>query len=308
MQLEAIAWNINGRANWNQKYEIPRFVVDIISNSHKIIYSHKNADIIILTEFVIAKGWNYLQEKLEKDYVLITTYTAFQNSVLIGIKKSIIEGKTNDIVCTSQINDVYSGDSIPDFLQIKLKVKKDCQEKEICVIGTRIRTTINDFRQKNEREKQELLDKDFQDRKKQFDAIVKHVKSLNVPAIIIGDFNNGNIQYERNKNQEYTNISRQFFNYQMIWRIIEDDNNWKLGTPDQGGDYTNGKFSYVSKDKSHTKEDHLICTGNSNVLMCDYNWDFITKENGYDNLKPTDYKSDLSGLPDHAILVATVEI
>lgn len=53
--------------------------------------------------------------------------------------------------------------------------------------------------------------------------------------------------------------------------------------------------------------DHIIAKG-LGIKDLKYSWDFVSEKNGYGNLKPEDYKSHLVGLPDHAILSATVEL
>lgn len=108
----------------------------------------------------------------------------------------------------------------------------------------------------------------------------------------------------------YTGRSREFYNYQMIWRIVEQ-NGYFLSTPDQGGKY-GSKYSLVTCDpqqdkKYFVKQDHIISKG-VHINNNDYIWDFVTPNNGYGNLKPEDYKSHLTGFPDHAILTVSINI
>ena len=68
MKLKAMVWNIHGAAStgWSNNYQIKKFVVD------KIISI--NADIVIINEFVISKGWDYFQDKLvENNYIWFLT-------------------------------------------------------------------------------------------------------------------------------------------------------------------------------------------------------------------------------------------
>lgn len=83
-----------------------------------------------------------------------------------------------------------------------------------------------------------------------------------------------------------------------------------LSTPDRGGKY-GSKFSIVTKDKKtkkeyYTKEDHMISKG-FNISKCDYLWDFVKSENGY-NVKAQDYKGDIKFVPDHAIFYAEMQL
>lgn len=97
----------------------------------------------------------------------------------------------------------------------------------------------------------------------------------------------------------------------MIWREVEDNLNFSLGTPDRGGKYGN-KFSIVTIDKNtgktyFTKEDHIFSNG-FKINSCDYLWDFVDSQNGYDNLCEQDYKGNKKYIPDHAILYAELEL
>ena len=127
------------------------------------------------------------------------------------------------------------------------------------------------------------------------------------------DANNGNIQFENDKEFKYPEGSqRADYSYQQIWRRVEDKENWSLLTPDQGGPYNGGKYSVVTRDKKktyHTKEDHIISSFSKDCFSdVDYYWDFVSQANGYGNRTSSDYLSDLIGLPDHGVLVASFEI
>lgn len=76
-------------------------------------------------------------------------------------------------------------------------------------------------------------------------------------------------------------------------------------------------WGYVHKkqnglDKGKGNIDHFIIRGVT-INQLKYDWDFVSKENGYkdDNnrvLKSSDYKSFLIGYPDHEILIAEIDI
>ena len=54
MELKVMTWNIQGAAvlSWNKSYEIKKELVDKIFD--------QKADVAVLTELVISKGWEYL--------------------------------------------------------------------------------------------------------------------------------------------------------------------------------------------------------------------------------------------------------
>ena len=276
-KLKIISWNINGRAGFGN-YIIP--VKPIMDTIIKQI-----PDVIVLTEFIsVACGFQDLKYSLsELGYrVDISPYQVNTNGILIAYKKEYI----SNIINVKSLRE-------PNFLYTQITVN----EKELVIAGVRI-TTSNDW----------------SDRKSQFEQVVKELKivySNNVDFILAGDFNNGNIQFESNLNHEYTN-QRKKYNYQMIWKIIEHTEKWALITPDQGGQYVGGKFSIVTRSNDdmklyHTKDDHIISTfSKDEFYIVDYSFDFVTKENGYGELKPTDYLSHLHTLPDHAVLIAEI--
>lgn len=284
MKLKVIEWNIHGAASmgWNNNYTIPKFVVDRILN--------EKAEIIILTEFVISKGWDYLQSKFEENnYVWFMTHTSYQNGILIAINKNIegldleeIKKYKGDKTSSTMDTDVAER---PDFLQVEFKIK----DQLIFIIGTRIR------------------DDSFKNKREQFENLLKQVKSIGEggAVIIAGDFNHGAIKNESDENYNYEGSVREDYNYQLIRKLFIDIN-YATYTPDYG---TYGrKFSWVMENPAiKIKEDHVI-TRNVKVTNEDYLWDFVSQNNGYGNLKAADYKTHLKGLPDHAILVADIEL
>lgn len=71
----------------------------------------------------------------------------------------------------------------------------------------------------------------------------------------------------------------------------------------------NTMHSYVHKNGKKCVIDHAICKGinkdNSNV---DCIWDFVTKENGYEQRTKDEYIGDKAGLPDHACCMFNLEL
>lgn len=278
--IKLLGWNINGRAGF-VNYVVPvRLIIDSVIKIQP--------DIIVLTEFIrLACGFCELKNAFtDLGYdVECSKYQINTNGILIASKKEI---QATEIDTTTM--------SKPNYLAKKLKIN----EKELLIVGTRIIPTD-----------------DWKERKEQLDNLIEKLethKNTGGKFIVIGDFNNGNIQYESNKDFEYPKTcERHSYNYQIIWRIIEEDKKWSLITPDQGGPYNNGKFSIITKDNKgktyHTKDDHIISSlSKDNFSNYDYIWSFVSKENGYGDLTKNDYLSDLIGLPDHAILVTEISI
>lgn len=82
-EFTIVEWNVRGAASlpWNNNYEIKGWVVDEILKDSPMC--------IILTEFVISKGWDYLQSELEKKkYIWFVTSSTAGNGILIAINKN----------------------------------------------------------------------------------------------------------------------------------------------------------------------------------------------------------------------------
>lgn len=281
--LKLMGWNINQRSNFANNTIIPPVVI--------ITIKEMKADIIVLTEFFKVKNYNDFVSDLEKE-----NYTVFLdprkaeeniNQVLIAITNKLDTKKSGKVEWLS--SDIKGAN--PNFLKIEVSHNNE----SLTIIGTRIRVD-------------DCSNTDFINRKSQFNSLLSHIGDNTrclEKVIVIGDFNHGAIKNESNENYDYADNVRKDYNYQMIRRLFQTIS-YDTHTPNYGkyGD----KFSWVMKNPViKIKEDHIISKGVS-INCVDYNWDFVTSNNGYGKLKPEDYKSHLTGLPDHAILVASMTI
>lgn len=289
--LKVKEWNWRGAAatGWDNEYRIIPWMVN------KVI--EEKPDIININEFVVSDGWDYFRNQLiENGYCYFMTYSSYENGILIALKKETFEIKCrNDVCVTKHIKDKYNAD-LPDFLAITLKYK----ERPLTIIGTRIKVLINTNN----------YNLDFKFRKRQFKTLLDYISNIEGRLLVTGDFNNGAIFNEIDKNHLYSNCSRKYYNYQMIWREVEDKK-LSLSTPDRGGKYGD-KYSIVTFDSKlnktyYTKEDHLISRG-FETSKCDYVWNFVTPENGYGNIEEQDYKGNIKFVPDHAMLYAELVV
>lgn len=280
--LKILNWNINGRTG-HGNYVVP---VNLLVEEIFL----RSPDIFVLTEFVKTLGWNDLKCILEEQYYIFTSpFKPKENGVLIGVKKSA------DILSANELNvwNNIENENCPNFLEKDLFVNGE----RIKVIGTRIK--VNSQKRKT----QEEYDNDFKDRKNQFDCLWNYIKTLNCKVIVAGDFNNGIIGAETQKDYYYKNCSREYYSYQYLWRTVEEWGN-KLVTPGRGD---KNSFSYVCGD-AKIKEDHIVLSENFIVNNLKYDWDFISSKNGYGNLKYDEDKSAVTGMPDHAMLIAEVSL
>lgn len=260
--MRMLEWNIHGATGYGN-YSIPEFVADEIME--------RGTEIVILTEFVMLGGWDYLRGVLKKKYKLFCSpYVCEQNGVLIAIRKDISDFDTNSARVSSDLNTTQT--EKPNFLQVEVNKVKDKQS--IFIIGTRIRDTNHIA---------------------QFRALKDHMDSLPEKSKILcaGDFNEWKNHVANKLGRNLTVFTPSF---EMETNDFDTVNTW----------------SAVLKNKATGKTgkaliDHIIAK-NIKVTNEEYTWDFVNKSNGYGAAMPEDYKSNMIGLPDHAILTATIEI
>lgn len=224
-------------------------------------------DIAILTEFVTGCGWEYLQGRLEKQFALfVSPYISKNNQCLIALKKNIGFSVEQAQVITEMCT---INKDRPDFLQLNVKYKGT----NINVIGTRIR----DYSNSNE-----------------WLSLDEHISSLtNEVVICLGDFN-----------AYWSNQSGKIWRTDKNTTLPNTCKEYDIETPDWS--LLNNSFSYVLPGGKKINIDSLIYRGVSLINEFKYEWNFVSKENGYGKVKPFDEKSHLIGLPDHAILRGTV--
>lgn len=261
-------WNIHGAAAlpWNNGYEIEPWIVNTITDGLP--------ECIVLTEFVVAKGFGYLQSKLEeKGYIWFLNAASASNGILIAVNKSC--GFDYSDICSYKSgfvigSEILTGADVPDFYEIRVKNNRSM----LSIIGVRIRKDLNARNQAFVHS--------------QFEAIDNYLSSLKHDVICVGDFN------------AY---------WPGIWKTVRNitlsktSQTFSLYTPPYNkGDW----YSFVQPNGDKNQLDHLITNIDSNIRVY-YNWDFVSGENGYGNLSKSSYKK-LSGKPDHAILEAEIEL
>ena len=266
--MKIYEWNIHMAATFscNKGYSIKAWIADEILCD--------NPDVIVLTEFVVSKGWDYFQGKLEeKEYFWFVSNTSGKNGILIAIKNnasydfSSIFNYEHDAVNNSEIffvNKVENEDIIllPDFFEIKLKIN----QKETSIIGVRIREG---------------------NKKSQFQALDQYLSKLNHSVVCVGDFNVYWPGIWRTKDND--KLPKTSKKYDLYTPKYKDGDNW---------------FSYVHRDGTLVQLDHLIT--NIKCSSVKYDWNFVTRQNGYWCIKEASNKP--KGMPDHAILKCDIDI
>lgn len=229
----------------------------------------KKVDIVIIVEFILGNNWDYLRRTLEKDYELfISPYTNNGNQVMVALKKE--SGFIVKNVVT--VNPIDKNK--PEFLQVETVL----ENTPLTIIGARIKTQGNNV---------EIAS--------QFKFLSDHLRLLKDKKVLCaGDFN----VWKNPLSEKLCINSDNIFTpkYSMKPSDYNTLDTWSVVIK-------NLKTGVVGKSLS----DHIIGFGMYSDSI-KYNWDFVKKVNGYGNKRPEDYKSELIGFPDHAILFAEFEL
>ena len=263
--MKLIEWNIHGAAAFpcNNGYKIPRWTVDEIIK--------QDAECVVLTEFIVAKGWDYLQEQLEKnEYNWFVSATTGANGILISLKKNEKYVFRQNSFKSSQI---FGETVVPDFAEVRFKIGED----QVSIIGVRIKRDI-----KNEDPYYTI---------RQFICLDNYLSNLRHKVICVGDFGtNWAGNWKKESNFTLPQTAKTYDIYTPPYRESED---W---------------FSYVKFDgskKIKMQLDHMIT--NCRAETPSYDWSFIKESNRCVALDKVFYNK-LVGLPDHAIFKVDVDL
>lgn len=277
--LNVISWNINQRTSNNA---IDPFV------AYELTKTKPHAIFVV----------EYKEDKIFENNIRMNGYNVYSTGKIQG-KNEVLIAIRNDGTFT---NIQKHMDYLPNSLDI-LSIGVSFNNKNICFIGARIQIGLGNVG-------------DYIDRGEQLSDLVAYTKLIKNKfdsIIIAGDFNHGQIREEYNDDFLYKGYLQEPCNYQKIKRMFKEID-CKVCTPE--GNNKN-VFSWVGKinDKKnrinnlyYIKEDHLIISKNLLNNTINYEWDYVGNQNSYADLNMYDYKSEVSGLPDHAKLVATIFI
>lgn len=282
-ELRAMQWNINGRSDHDGRGYIP---VDMIMGEIK----EQSPDIAVLVEYY----------KFENDHECFTKSLEKEGfTVFCDSRKPERREKNQVLIAVSDKFDVNSGfivktisnkstskDPIPDYLQVTLSI----DNQQVAIVGVRFIPRTGNI-------------------EKQLSVLKECLESTrNDKVVCLGDFN----AWSSNLLNEYGALLPK---------------NYKIETPglykSRQGEYKNSwgfekkeplNWSFVQEKKEETSKkpkrtplDHLM-TRNVEVTGIKYaGWPFLNEENGYGSLTPDDYK-DVDYLPDHDILLATIQV
>lgn len=277
--INIVEWNINQRTS--NKAIDPLVSYELMKTKPNVI-------------FVV----EYKEDKIFEDNIRMNGYNVYSTGKIQG-KNEVLIAIRNDGTFTSIQKHM---DYLPNSLDI-LSIGVRFNNENICLIGARIQIGLGNV-------------EDYIDRGKQLRDLVDYTKLIKNKfnsIIIAGDFNHGQIREEYNDDFLYKDYLQEPCNYQKMKRMFKEID-CKVCTPEGSN---KNVFSWVGKisDKKngknnlyYIKEDHLIISNNLSKKTINYEWDYVGNQNSYADLSMYDYKSEVSGLPDHAKLVATISI
>lgn len=204
-KLKIMEWNIRGSASlgWNNNKRIEKDVVD------KIIKHKDKADILVLTEFVVLSGVEYLFEKLkENDYIWFMSYETGGNGLLIAVKEKLISLDAT-ITNTLYRNAVYSRRKDCNILYVKIPLKN---HMDMSIVGCRMEMETG-----NDKE----LEKIYNAKRTVFDKVLLPIlkEDKSSVCIVCGDFNNAQCHGDLNKKfkiEDYFGMAQINYNLNYI--------------------------------------------------------------------------------------------
>lgn len=205
--MKILTSNIKGSAafGWSNK-EIKRQLVDELIE--------ENADIVVLTEFVLVKGIDYLFEQFNDKYIYFNSSISGKNGIFIAVKRNFVDfEKFRENIVLGE-NFIYSNTEGCNILKVNIPLN---DFENLVIVGCRMETSI--------------VNKDFQ---KQYDferecfdnILISAIKPLNKDCkyIICGDFNNaqcrGNLNKKFNPN-DYKGYAQCNYNLNFIKDELE---------------------------------------------------------------------------------------
>ena len=288
MKLKIMTWNIKGAAalGWDKRDVIKSKAVDAVIE--------QKADVIVLTEFVVGKGLDYLLERLhDEKYIWFISSCSGKNGILIAIKENLLVEEKNSL---EKLKDkIYKENRISSVIEdcniLKVTVPLKC-DKELCIIGCRMETSLAD-KDKNE----------YDCRKTRFEQILvpqipdRKAQEL---CIVCGDFNNA---------KHYGSLKAKFEEVEeKYWTQDWDPVKKKY----VGEKYKRAQYNY----NLHTIKDNL---GKNGFKLCELEDDFTHEKykqkihedhifvRGFNYEERSGVVIPEKGMSDHNILWAEVE-
>ena len=285
MQYKILTWNVKGESSfgWNNKYNNPY----IISSRLVDKFVKQEADIVVLTAFVISKGFDYLFERLQNEgYIWFTSTRSGKNGILIAVKREILKDDKELVNKLYEENTISSSIEECNILQVSLPLKFPLKcGKVIDITGCRMETGgFNSLREQYDHERRifsEILLPLIRERQSDI-------------QVVCGDFNNAKCygilnepycykNYIDKDNQELAQIN---YNLNII-KYFFDREGFAMADINKHGFAIPTYFTTYRGREVSIPDDHIFVRGGT-CKKCEV------------------LSSD--GLSDHAIVIATIQI
>lgn len=307
--LHILEWSLNLRSDKKKKV-YPDF-------SNEINLISPKPDVLFLVETV--KGNTTLS--IDK-YTVVAESSREGNGCSIAILNARLDSGEIQI---KNVQPMVPGDNTPDFVQVDVSINNTIYN----LISFRIKV------------ENKVTKEEYQQRKEQFDNMLDYVKNLPQP-IIMGDFNHARILGDRNS--DYQEIQKQHEEVQVkgghYYQKLKHDlytTNLAIHTPLYGNSYGLKPidFENISSKHGFWQLDHLVTPKNMKVNSISYNWNFLDAVVAKATVAKTDEKDNyidkyvykyvlyddydsrykqgsrpwiMKGFPDHAMLIADIEL
>lgn len=274
--ISILEWNIHQQGR--QSDIIPMCILDYIIDEDIIVLLEINSKSLNIDEFcekLIEKGYN----------IYITDYKgcSYANDVLIAINsKNYIYVKRMSYYMAYN-NGKIDDTTIPENLFLDVKINNS----SYVIAAIRIKE----------------LNGNYEKRKKQMETFIGWTDKIDVPIILVGDFNN---LIENTKEKEWNiRVLDNIINGRFIRKTPDNNHSW-------GVSYSPHKNRY----DGYIKEDHLLISTSMKInetVTVNYSWDYL--KNNINRCKVENINSYGQqkihipiGFPDHAILIAQIYI
>ncbi len=272
MEVKIMEWNIHQQGRWGKR--IPLWILDEIP---------QDINILTLTEFNgHAENIDEFYKKIKAmGFYYCNTNYSFKsaNDILIAVrgKEIRVESVSYFKAYPDAPNSTFciQWEYIPENLRVDITVRN----KPVTILGIRIKD----------------LEIDYSSRKIEMETVMKWVKEIANPIVILGDFNNLHVN---TRIQDWNLKVLDYLLGKEFIRKTPANHSWGL-------QYSNGQFD------GYIKNDHLICKNISEYEVENYAWNFISNINYQldDKNRFGQQKAEVPvGDPDHGILFAKIKI
>ncbi len=230
-------WNVKGGAAlpWHDNKTIRKETVDSIMG--------EMADIFVITEFALASGWDYLEERMKANgYVWFSSFVSGRNGILILVKESIIKDTkelANSLWKKEETIHTYNDINI-NMLMVTFETSNG---KRCTVCGLRMLMPVGNIKDNNCKPCYDTMRMFFD---KEILPMAKKLYLENDIVIYGGDFNNAAYR------EDYSGLDQLNYNWHILKEAFESIGYEMLDVNNNGGPINTKKYTPI---------DHIFAKG-----------------------------------------------